>query len=192
MVVIADTSLLNYLILIDADRLLQQLYGEVLVPSAVMRELQHSDAPRQVMEWVADPPEWLKIEHAPLVSDPSLTDLGSGESEAILLAQAQTQEVLLLMDEVKGRAEAASRFHPSPNCLLSVGQAVATPLPASCYLDSTNAEEKNLYAGIVRRRQDELGCALHPQHVRGQVSNHCGREDRQKGSYRRRRGSYPH
>lgn len=29
--------------------------------------------------------------------------------EAILLAQVQTQEVLLLMDEIRGRAEASSR-----------------------------------------------------------------------------------
>ena len=109
MVVIADTSPLNYLILIDADHVLQQLYGEVLVSSAVMRELQHSRAQRQVMQWVADPPEWLRIEDAPPASDEILDELGAGERAAILLAQAQNQKVLLLMDENKGRAEATSR-----------------------------------------------------------------------------------
>src|SRR5580700_4892705 len=58
---------------------------------------------------------------------------------------------------------------------------------AACYLDSTNAEEKNLYAGILRCRQNEPGRALHPQHVRGQVSNHCRRKNRQESSHRRRR-----
>jgi predicted nucleic acid-binding protein len=116
MVVVADTSPLNYLILIDADRVLQNLYGEVLVPSAVIRELRHTGAPRQVMQWVADPPDWLRIEDAPAVSDAArrrqdqtLDELGAGEREAILLAQAQTEQVLLLMDEIKGRAEAALR-----------------------------------------------------------------------------------
>jgi predicted nucleic acid-binding protein len=68
------------------------------------------------MQWAADPPEWLRIEDALPASDPArrrqdqiLDELGAGEREAIVLAQAQTQEVLLLMDETKGRAEAASR-----------------------------------------------------------------------------------
>lgn len=35
--------------------------------------------------------------------------LGAGEREAIALAAAQNEDVLLLMDEAKGRAAAASR-----------------------------------------------------------------------------------
>ena len=37
MIVIADTSPLNYLILIDLPHILQELFGEVIVPRAVRR-----------------------------------------------------------------------------------------------------------------------------------------------------------
>jgi predicted nucleic acid-binding protein len=38
-----------------------------------------------------------------------LNELGAGEREAIILAQDQGTEVLLLMDEARGRSEAARR-----------------------------------------------------------------------------------
>ena len=43
--VVADTSPLNYLILIRAEELLVQLYGEVWIPPAVQAELFHRNAP---------------------------------------------------------------------------------------------------------------------------------------------------
>lgn len=45
MIVIADTTPLNHLILIDQVSLLRALYGRVIVPQAVFSELQD--------EWVA-------------------------------------------------------------------------------------------------------------------------------------------
>src|SRR5665213_2025152 len=109
MVVIADTSPINYLILIEADHVLQQLYGRVLVPLAVVRELQHNGAPGQVLRWIANPPAWLKIEDTLPTVDPALDELGAGERAAIILAQAQSEDILLLMDELAGRAAATSR-----------------------------------------------------------------------------------
>jgi len=44
MLVVADTSPLNYLILIDLIDLLPRLYGEIAVPQAVMHELQQLPA----------------------------------------------------------------------------------------------------------------------------------------------------
>ena len=41
MVVIADTSPLNYLILIGHVDVLKELYGEVVIPRAVLVELRH-------------------------------------------------------------------------------------------------------------------------------------------------------
>jgi predicted nucleic acid-binding protein len=38
MIVIADTAPVNYLILIEAIELLPKLYGEVLIPQAVLTE----------------------------------------------------------------------------------------------------------------------------------------------------------
>jgi len=47
MVVIADTSPLNYLILIGAEDVLPQLYGEITTPVAVMQELRQTGAARK-------------------------------------------------------------------------------------------------------------------------------------------------
>jgi predicted nucleic acid-binding protein len=44
-VVVADTSPLNYLILIGEVDLLARLYGEVLIPDLVAREMSDSQAP---------------------------------------------------------------------------------------------------------------------------------------------------
>jgi predicted nucleic acid-binding protein len=44
MVAVADTSPLNYLILIDEIGLLPGLYRRILVPKAVLAEMVHPDA----------------------------------------------------------------------------------------------------------------------------------------------------
>jgi len=45
MIVVADASPLNYLIQIECDSFLEELYGKVLVPAAVIAELRHPAAP---------------------------------------------------------------------------------------------------------------------------------------------------
>ena len=50
MLVIADTSPLNYLILIDAVDLLPRLYQRVVLPQAAWDELKHFLAPASVSE----------------------------------------------------------------------------------------------------------------------------------------------
>ena len=56
-VVIADTSPINYLILIDAIEILPRLYGRVIVPLEVLAELTDPDAPAEVARWLHDGPE---------------------------------------------------------------------------------------------------------------------------------------
>jgi predicted nucleic acid-binding protein len=41
MVVVADTSPINYLILIDQIEILPRLYAGVIIPSAILEELKH-------------------------------------------------------------------------------------------------------------------------------------------------------
>jgi predicted nucleic acid-binding protein len=108
MIVIADTSPLNYLIQIDCDGLLPQLYQRVYVPPAVIQELRHPGAPPSVRDWLLQLPAWIEVHtlNAPL--DRALEFLDPGEREAIQLAQEQ-QADLLLIDERKGRLEAARR-----------------------------------------------------------------------------------
>ena len=100
-VVVADTSPLNYLIQIDCQELLPALYERIIVPKAVFEELTDARTPAVVRNWADDPPQWLEIRgvHSPL--DAALAGLDSGEREAIQLAQEEHAD-LLLMDERTG------------------------------------------------------------------------------------------
>ena len=51
MLVVADTSPLNYLVLIRHIDLLPQIYQKVLIPSAVHRELIDHRAPEATRRW---------------------------------------------------------------------------------------------------------------------------------------------
>jgi predicted nucleic acid-binding protein len=106
MIVIADTSPLNYIVLIGEVEILHRPYGRVVIPEAVWRELQHSQTPAAVAEWIARRPAWLEVERTTIPSDAGLRLLAKGEREAIILAQQHGQDALLLMDEGKGRREA--------------------------------------------------------------------------------------
>jgi predicted nucleic acid-binding protein len=104
--VVADTTPLNYLVLIEKDWILASLFGEILIPTAVWLELQDPRTPEAVDLWARTPPPWLRIATVHQV-DPSLT-LGAGENEAISLALEQHVKVVL-MDERKGRTAAHMR-----------------------------------------------------------------------------------
>jgi predicted nucleic acid-binding protein len=109
MIVVADTSPLNYLILIDCAHILEQLYGQVIIPQAVAAELQSADAPMQVREWLSNQPRWLEVVMVTNV-DP-LLNLDRGEREAIALAE-QMRADLVLLDERRVRQAAISRGLP--------------------------------------------------------------------------------
>lgn len=57
MIVVSNTSPLNYLVLIQAVDVLPQLFGDVVLPSTVAAELLDPAAPARVREWIASPPE---------------------------------------------------------------------------------------------------------------------------------------
>lgn len=65
MVVIADTSPLSYLVLIGHAEVLPRLYGEVVIPQAVLEELLHPKTPPTVASWIASRPPWLAVEQNP-------------------------------------------------------------------------------------------------------------------------------
>jgi predicted nucleic acid-binding protein len=107
-IVVADTSPLNYLIQIECDSLLPRIYGRIIIPKGVMKELAHASAPDPVRDWLTNLPSWVDVDAAQSLPDGSLAFLGPGEREAIQLAQEQRAD-LLLMDERKGRLEARRR-----------------------------------------------------------------------------------
>jgi predicted nucleic acid-binding protein len=103
--VVADTSPVNYLVLIAQISLLARLYTRILIPPAVLEELKHPLA-KAVRDWVDNAPMWLEV-HSPKTSlIPPKLDLG--ETEAIALATERLAEVLLI-DEQAGRQEALGR-----------------------------------------------------------------------------------
>src|SRR5262245_5819403 len=108
MLVVVDTTPINYLVLIDHVHLLASLYEQVVMPHAVAVELQHPHAPAVVQAWVASPPRWCMIRQARGRPDPVLMQLGPGEREAIVLAQELCADALLT-DDLEGRREARQR-----------------------------------------------------------------------------------
>jgi predicted nucleic acid-binding protein len=108
MIVISDSSPLNYLILIGQADLLQKLYGNVLIPPAVYNELQRENTPLSVRKWMAQPPPWLKIHHSAISPDSTLDRLDLGEREAIALAEELRADAILI-DERDGRRVAEQR-----------------------------------------------------------------------------------
>jgi len=108
MIVVADTSPLNYLVLIGEIELLPVLYHGVLIPLEVQRELQRPQTPAQVRAWTAKMPAWCEVRNVTLAPDAALNELDAGERDAILLALDAGVDTLL-MDEIEGRREAMRR-----------------------------------------------------------------------------------
>ncbi len=54
MIIISDTTPLNYLILIDQVHILHELYESVLIPQSVFDEMQRAETPTEVHAWVTD------------------------------------------------------------------------------------------------------------------------------------------
>ncbi|MCC7084918.1 MAG: DUF3368 domain-containing protein [Pirellulales bacterium] len=101
MIVVCDTSPLNYLVLIGQVEILPVLFGRIVAPPAVIAEMQHRGAPSEVREWALVPPQWLEIILPGTVA--VTLSLGAGEMEAISVAQ-ELKAGLLLVDERKASA----------------------------------------------------------------------------------------
>jgi predicted nucleic acid-binding protein len=105
MIVVSDTSPINYLILIDHIQVLPHLFDQVVIPQAVIEELNHERAPVAVRRWASALPEWAVVRGAEAI-DNSLK-LGPGEREAISLARQLPADLLLLDDWKAWRAAEA-------------------------------------------------------------------------------------
>ena len=102
MLVVSDTSPLNYLVLIERDGLLPALFAKVAAPSGVLAEMQHQDAPNIVRAWASTPPPWLTV--ATPTSLLSGLNLGRGETEALSLARELKADALLIDERAGARA----------------------------------------------------------------------------------------
>lgn len=108
MIVVSDTSVLCYLVLIHKIQLLEHLYQQVFIPTVVRDELLHPSAPSEVSVWASNLPAWVNVRETQSQPDAALAVLDRGEQSAILLAE-ELQAELILMDERRGRQLARSR-----------------------------------------------------------------------------------
>lgn len=111
MIVVADTSPLRYLVLIEHIDVLPTLYGRVIVPPAVIAELAHEHTPPVVRAWLSDKPNWLDVRAARNAMTTEAITLGPGEQAAIALAEELSADALLI-DDRDGRREAERRRLP--------------------------------------------------------------------------------
>lgn len=95
-VAVSDTSPLNYLVLCRTIDVLPRLFGKVVVPPSVLKELSHEDSPAAVNAWTAALPPWVEIQ---VVAQEDLAlKLHPGERDAISLAMEIHADIVLLDD----------------------------------------------------------------------------------------------
>jgi predicted nucleic acid-binding protein len=106
MIAVSDTSPLNYLALIGEIELLPRIFSRVLIPPAVVSELNHARTPPVVAVWAANLPFWVDVVPPGQVIEEAA--LGRGETEAIAVA-LQVCGAVTLIDERK--ASVVARNH---------------------------------------------------------------------------------
>src|ERR1700682_137173 len=112
MIAVSNTTPLRYLIAINLEDLLGQLFEKVFVPAAVHEEITEARTPENVRRRVLALPAWFEVRSAR--EDRNVVfpvTLHRGEREAILLAERLAPDVLLIDDQV-GRTIALSRELP--------------------------------------------------------------------------------
>lgn len=109
MIVVSDTTPLISLLKIERLDLLERLFGKVMIPLAVYKELTADKRYEAEAKQLESKP-FISVESVSNEESVSIlkraTGLDQGESEAIVLAD-ETKADLLLMDEAKGRSVSA-------------------------------------------------------------------------------------
>jgi predicted nucleic acid-binding protein len=103
---VADTGPVQYLVLCEAIHVVPQMYGQLVIPAAVARELSHLQTPPSVQVWIKALPPWASVRR-PNQSEPT-AQLGLGEGEAIALA-CELGATQLLVDDRAARRVALQR-----------------------------------------------------------------------------------
>ena len=106
-IVVSNGLPVCYLRLIDQIHLFPAIFGEVIIPESVARELGVEGAPEPLRQWIEQPPQWLKILNPEVGSSSGsgLERLHAGERDVILLA-LQIQADFVVMDEKAARKAA--------------------------------------------------------------------------------------
>ena len=106
---VSNTTPLPYLIAIEQEHLLGQLFEKVFVPGAVHEELRDAKTPEPVRRRVSSLPAWFEVRTVQGTQATTFpVTLHRGERQAILLAEALRADVPLI-DEQTGRTILRSR-----------------------------------------------------------------------------------
>lgn len=148
------------------EEVLPVLYGEVLIPEAVVRELDPPEGPAPISAWIEAPPPWLAVrgiqpgrgEHRSRRGEESLHHLDPGERAAILLAR-QTDAQLLLIDEAAGREAARAHGLKITGTIGVLGAAAKkghlnAPQAVRALKNTTFRASPELYQWLLRQAQD--------------------------------------
>jgi predicted nucleic acid-binding protein len=152
MIVVSDTSPLNYLVMIAEVDLLPKLFEKVYIPPSVIEELTRLKTPDVVRMWAQSPPVWLTI-LAPSSRLPSTNALGNGEADALSLAKELGIHDILI-DERRGR-KVAEREGLTPLPTLAILERAA----ADNLLELPSAIDK-LQRTNIRLPQEHVHAAL--------------------------------
>lgn len=162
MTIVSDTSPISYLVLIGAEEVLPALYGQVLIPKAVRRELGHPQGPEAVRNWVEASPPWLSVRSIRANSgehgENPLQSLDPGEREAISLASREDAS-LLLIDEQAGRKVARDRGLELTGTIGVLGAAAKkghldAARAVRALKNTTFRASPDLYRWLLRQEQD--------------------------------------
>lgn len=106
MLVVSDSSPLNFLVRLRCVDVLPALFGTVLIPPKVEEELTRVTTPIEVRTFLASKPDWLIVR--PPARIERIAKLDAGEEAAISLA-LEVKADLLLIDDGDGRRAASQR-----------------------------------------------------------------------------------
>ncbi len=163
MIIVSDTSPINYLVLIGDIEVLKELSGQFIIPHAVFTELQDRGTPKQVRAWINSRPAWIEIRQADLSLYTPRKNLGAGEREAIALAIELHADAVLL-DDRDGTKEARRQNIPTLSTFGILVEAAKKNL-----LDLPNAIERLSRTNFFMPPDDIIQAALRQDQERKQA-----------------------
>jgi predicted nucleic acid-binding protein len=97
-IIVSDATPVHYLILIDEIDLLREVYGVIVIPDVVIRELSTDRTPEKVRRWIQSLPAWVQVTQSSPQNQLPFPSLGHGERAAIAIATSSGASILLTDD----------------------------------------------------------------------------------------------
>jgi predicted nucleic acid-binding protein len=129
MIVISNTTPLNYLVLIGAQEILRRLFGTVHIPPAVLEELTRPKTPVIVRQWSEERPDWVIVQSPKEIDSALNPKLHEGEIQVLPLAK-ELKPDWLLFDDWDARIAAKERNYPVSGTLNLLEEAACRDLLA--------------------------------------------------------------